>query len=235
MTLTPPSPHQDDRLTAAPTGRAFPARAAGISLVAGVAFLLLLVLLHLIRPDVSTSWQTTSEYALGEFGWLMVVAFLLSAVGYGALAIALLVRPQRLPTRIGAVILAVAAVGTVIGGVFVTDPIDTPQDQLSASGTLHGLGAGLALMFLPVAVLLITAGLTRDSAFSTVKRGLWWTAVLPPAALVMFMVAQTVLLGADGRFGPDVPIGWPERLLVLAYAAWQIIVARIVSRRTVRS
>ncbi|MFI6506405.1 DUF998 domain-containing protein [Streptosporangium sp. NPDC050855] len=233
MTLTPPSPPQDDRRTAAPAERSFPARAAGVSSIAGIAFLLLLALLHLIRPDVSTSWQTTSEYALGDLGWLMTVAFLLSATGYGALAIALLARPRRLPARIGAVVLAVVAAGTVVGGVFVTDPLGTPQDRLSTTGTLHGLGAGLALMFLPVAALLIAFGLARDGSFSTVRRALWWSAALPFAALVMFMVAQAVLLGAgDGGFGPDVPIGWPERILVLAYAAWQIIVARIVSRRT---
>ncbi|MGC5009174.1 DUF998 domain-containing protein [Streptosporangium sp. DT93] len=235
MTLTPPSPPRNDGRAAAPARRAFPAHAADVSAIAGIAFLLLLVLLHLIRPDVSTSWQTTSEYARGALGWIMTVAFLLSAIGYGGLAVALLARPRRLPARIGAVVLAIAAAGTVVGGVFVTDPIDTPQDRLSATGTLHGLGAGLALMLLPVAALLITFGLSRDGSFSTARRGLWWSAALPPVALVMFMVAQTVLLGAgDGGFGPDVPIGWPERLLVLAYAAWQIIVARIVSGRTVR-
>jgi hypothetical protein len=29
----------------------------------------------------------------------------------------------------------------------------------------------------------------------------------------------------DGRFGPDVSIGWPNRLLLVAYDAWLMVVA----------
>lgn len=215
--------------TAPPAERTLPVRAARVSALSGLAFLVLLALIHAVRPDVSPRWQTTSEYATGGLGWLMVLAFLLSAAGQGALAVAVHARPRRLLTRAGAVILALVATGTVVGGLFVTDPIDTPQDQLSASGTLHGLGAGLALMFLPVAALLVNLGLARDPGLAGARALLRWTAALPLAALIMFMTAQAVLLGDDG-FGPDVPIGWPERALVLAYAAWQITVARILAR-----
>jgi hypothetical protein len=29
----------------------------------------------------------------------------------------------------------------------------------------------------------------------------------------------------DGKFGPSVIIGWPNRLLVVAYCAWAMVVA----------
>jgi hypothetical protein len=200
--------------------RTLPVRAAGLSAISGIAFVALLTLIHVVRRDVSLNSQTTSEYAIGDLGWLMVVAFLLSAVSYGALAVAVLARRPRRLARAGAILLALVAAGTVVGGIFVTDPVTTPQDQLSTSGTLHGLGAGLALMFLPVAALLVGFGLPSDS-----RHVLRWTAVLPLAALLMFLAVQAV---------PDMSIGWPERLLVLVYAVWQIVVARVLSRRTVR-
>ncbi|MEV6597998.1 DUF998 domain-containing protein [Actinoplanes sp. NPDC051346] len=228
MTPTPSIAH---RSTPTPARRMLSVRAATVSLTSGIAFLTLLVLIHVVRPDVSPSWQTTSEYAIGEHGWLMVTAFLLSAVSYGALAVAVLAEPRKMLPRAGALILTLVAVGTLIGGIFVTDPIDTPQDQLSTTGTLHGLGAGLALMLLPVAALLVNLGLTRDSGFPGAGRLLRYTAALPAVALVLFMTAQAILLGDDG-FGPDTPIGWPERALVLSYATWQIAAARVISRRT---
>ena len=206
-------------------------RAAQVSVVAGLAFLTLLAVVHLLRDDVSLSWQTTSEYARGSAGWIMIVAFLISAVSYGSLVVALSDRLRGLAGRAGLVVLSVVAVATTVGGVFVTDPIDTLQDALSTSGTLHGLGAGLALMATPVAALLISLRLAGQApAGGLTRRVLRWTAPLPLVALVLFMTTQIVLLGEDGRFGPDVPIGGPERALVLAYAAWQIVTARIVSR-----
>jgi hypothetical protein len=183
-----------------------------LSVLAGLAFLALLALIHAVRPDVSLSRQTTSEYAIGGNGWLMVVAFLLSAVGYGALAVVVLGRSRRLLSRAGGIVLALVAAGTVIGGVFVTDPLGTPQDQLSTSGTLHGLGAGLGLMLLPVAALLINLGLARDGAAGALR----WIAALPLLALAGFLAAQAV------------PLGWRERVLVVVYAVWQIAVARLL-------
>jgi hypothetical protein len=38
--------------------------AARASSIAGTAFLVLLVVLHLVRPDVPPAWQTTSVYAV---------------------------------------------------------------------------------------------------------------------------------------------------------------------------
>jgi hypothetical protein len=206
-------------------------RAAQVSVVAGLGFLALLAVVHLVRDDVSLSWQTTSEYARGRAGWIMVVAFLVSAVSLGSLVVALAGRLRGLAGRAGLVVLSVVALATAVGGVFVTDPIDTAQDALSTSGTLHGLGAGLALMATPVAALLVNLRLAGQApAGGLMRRVLRWTAPLPLVALVLFMTTQVVLLGEDGRFGPDVPIGGPERALVLAYAAWQIVTARIASR-----
>jgi hypothetical protein len=206
-------------------------RAAQVSVAAGLGFLTLLIVVHLVRDDVSLSWQTTSEYARGGAGWIMVVAFLVSAVSLGSLVVALAGRLDGRAGRAGLVVLSVVAVGTAMGGIFVTDPIDTPQDALSTSGTLHGLGAGLALMATPVAALLISLRLAGQApAGSLTRRLLRWIAPLPLVALVLFMTTQIVLLGEDGRFGPGVPIGGPERALVLAYTAWQIVTARVVSR-----
>lgn len=191
---------------------------ARISVVAGLAFVALLALIHVVRSDVSLSAQTTSEYAAGPHGWLMVVAFLLSAVGYGALAISVLTRSRRKVTRAGGIVLLLAAAGAVAGGVFVTDPAGTPQDQLSTSGTVHGLGAGLALMLVPVAAVLINLSMARAGTLPGAGRALRWSAALPLVTLILFLVVQAV------------PMGWRERMLVLAYAVWQIVVADLVRR-----
>ena len=186
------------------------------------------LLLHLTRPDVSLLWQTTSEYARGEGGWVMVLAFLLQATALVGLALSARRFMRTVPGRIALVVLLATALGTAIGAIFVTDPIDTPQSAMSFSGTLHGLGAGLALMLTPVAALMVNIALARRSETGARRTILLVTAPLPLVALVTFMVVQTLQLPADGTFGPDVIIGPAERILVAVYALWLLATAAIL-------
>jgi len=41
----------------------------------------------------------------------------------------------------------------------------------------------------------------------------------------MFATMAVLLAQNHGRFGPDVLIGWPNRLLVIAYSGWLMAVA----------
>ena len=204
---------------------------ARVALIAGIAYAVLLTVLHFVRSDVSIEWQTTSEYARGSAGWVMVIAFLLSAISLGALVVSAWAIVRSVPGRIGLIALAIAALGTAVGGVFVTDPIETPQSELTTSGTVHGLAAGLALMLTPVAAILINLALARRTDSRSARIVLRVSAFVPLAALVMFMSVQTALLPESGLFGPGVPIGPAERVLVAAFAAWQITTAVILWRR----
>ena len=98
-----------------------------------------------------------------------------------------------------------------VGGIFVTDPIETAQSAQTLSGTVHGLAAGLALMLTPIAALMLNVGLARRAGTKPTRMLLVALAAAPLVALVAFMVVQTLLLPADGTFGPDVPIGPAER------------------------
>jgi hypothetical protein len=63
--------------------------AARLSLWAAIAFLVLLAALHFIKPKLDPSWHFISEYAIGDYGWIMALAFLALALSYGALFIAI--------------------------------------------------------------------------------------------------------------------------------------------------
>jgi hypothetical protein len=62
--------------------------AAFVSSVGTGMFLMILVVLHVVRPDLDPSWRFISEYELGPHGWLMDVAFISLAVGTASIAFA---------------------------------------------------------------------------------------------------------------------------------------------------
>jgi hypothetical protein len=200
--------------------------AARLSLAAAATFLVLLAALHVIKPELDPSWRMVSEYEIGRYGWMMVLAFLSLAFSCATLFVAIRSRIQTTGGRIGLAFLVVSALGMTIAAIFTTDPITASQDELTTHGNLHGLGALLGIPGFPIAAMLISLSLIRNRVWSPARRSLLWTGVLTWIGLLVFALSVALLLPqGNGGFGPDVPIGWPNRLLVLAYSVWLMAVA----------
>ena len=199
--------------------------AAQLSLAAAATFLVLLAALHVIKPELDPSWRFISEYAIGDDGWMMALAFLSFAVGYVALFIAIRSQTPTISGRIGLVLLLVSATGLAIAGVFTTDPITASKDATTTTGNLHSLGGTLGIA-MPIAAALISWNLARNPAWSVARRSLLLTAGLALVAFLVSSVSSGVMLSQhDGKFGPEVLVGWPNRLEVLAYSVWLMTVA----------
>src|SRR5262245_36864753 len=101
-------------------------QAARIMIVAFVGisyFVVIIIALHFLRPDLNPIQRPTSEYAVGPYGWLMTSAFLSMSVASWALVIGLAHRlSQAAQSRIGLGLLGVWAVGVLIAMLFPIDP-----------------------------------------------------------------------------------------------------------------
>jgi Protein of unknown function (DUF998) len=200
--------------------------AARLSLASGAVFVFLLAALHFVRPDLDPSWGAISEYALGDYGWIMTIAFL--AWGLSAIGLFVTIRSQTrtLVGRIGLAFLLIGAAGPILAALFPTDPETTPPDAMTTSGSLHGLGAMLG-DGIPIAATLITLSLVRTNPnWSSVRKPLIWATVVAWLGFVVLTISMALLLPQHGgQLGPDVLVGWQNRFLVVAYAGWLMAAA----------
>jgi hypothetical protein len=211
--------------------------AVRISIAAVITYHLLLFALIFIRPDLDPYWHPISEWAIGPNGWIMVLAFLTSATAYGTLFFSIRTEVKAWWGKIGLAILFICFIGTILVGVFVTDPMPEPgstevqEMKLTTTGMLHLIGGGSALFLLPFAALLINLSLAfKNKAFETSKRLLLITGFIPLLAWIGFMIHMNlyILPLGDYAYGPEVPLGWPPRFLLLSYAVWVICSARVI-------
>jgi len=197
----------------------------GITFWASALFLVLLATLHLIKSEYDPSWRMVSEYAIGRFGWAMQLAFFSLAIASVCAISATWGQLRSTIGYIGLMLLLVAATGMIIGGIFTSDPITTAPNALSTSGKMHILGGQLGIPSIPLAMTLISWALSRrNPAWARVRRWLWLL-----VSLVWLGFAAVVFLAfviAKGRLGPDVLIGWPNRLFMIGYSVWLMVVAR---------
>lgn len=195
-------------------------RAARIAFGAAAAFLLLLALLHVLKPEMDPSWHMISEYALGRHGWIMRLAFISLAISCVALFFTL----WRERFIAGGVLLTIAGIGMLGVAVFATDPIATPRETITLVGSLHVLFATIFVIGFPVAATTIGWSAAGDRMFARLRLWLPWLSLMVWIGFIIFAGAVYAFAGPDPKFGPDVVIGWPQRIMMLTYGAWLIIV-----------
>jgi len=201
-------------------------KAAQMVVIFSATFITILFLLHFLEPEFDPSWRMISEYELGRFGWMMSLAFFC----WGGSVFALLITLWSSLRTVGGTIargwLMLLGVALFGAGIFKTNPImDT---TVSTANTLHTLCGALVIMTFPIVASLISGSLSRNPAWVTAKRQLFWITLLVWFSMFAFfgsIIISGVINPSAGRVGPEVLLGWPNRFLVVAYNVWLIIVA----------
>ena len=173
----------------------------------------------MLSPELDPAWRMVSEYALGDYGWVLALLFLAWALSCVALFFAIRSQIRTAGGKIGLGFLLAAALGMSMATIF------------DARHSLHGLSALIGIPSLPVGALLTSVSLARNPAWSTARRRLLWTANLTWISLALFTASVFIGLSqTGGEFGPGMLVGWFNQLLVAAYCAWLIAAAWAAER-----
>jgi hypothetical protein len=188
--------------------------AGRISFAASVASLIFLAALHLLSPEFDPAWRMVSEYALGDYSWVLALMFLVWALSCIALFFAIRSQTRTIGGKIGLGFLLLSALGMIMAALF------------DVNHNLHGLAAMIGIPSLPIAAILISVSLIRNPAWASAHRLLLRTAILTWVSLVLMNVAVfTGFSQSSAQISPDAWVGWANRLLVIAYIGWLMAVA----------
>ena len=199
---------------------------AYMAMISLSAFLVLLILLHVLKTDLDPTWHMVSEYAIGRYGWMMQVAFV--CLAFSCISIAIAGWPQVMTTggKIGMVLLVIAAIGLTIAAFNNTDPANTLKVDMSPHGKMHGFGFMIGVPSLTIAAVLINLSLRNNPGWEWAKQSLFWSGQLPWISVVAMVTTLLIFLPKnDGKFGPTVVVGLPNRLWVLACCVCLAIIA----------
>lgn len=203
--------------------------AARVAAGSALATVLLLALLHVVSPEFDPSWRVVSEYANGDYGWVLSLMFVTWALSSWATAVA--IRPEVTTStgKIGFWLLIVAGVGESIAAAF---DINHP---------LHGMAGLLGVPTMAAAALLISRNITCAGSYEKAGKLLRLTSNMIWVSLLLFVVTMVVLIVsrhyATSQFGtllnrlPHRAIalnGWANRLYVVSCSIWSMSVAKSV-------
>lgn len=199
--------------------------AAKLAILANGLFILLLAVVHGLKSDLDPSWHFISDFAIGEYGWIMRAAFFALAASNVALYMSIRPYLRGVSGKFGAALFLLGTIGTVMGGVFIADPINTLAEAQTTSGKLHNLGGALGLLGF-IGTVIMSAKLFYHPAWRNVRKSVVIaTVVLVMGFLTAFISITVIAAKHNGAFGPTTPVGWPNRIGIVAGCVWILIVA----------
>jgi Protein of unknown function (DUF998) len=170
-------------------------------------YVIVLTVLHILEPEFDPRFRFMSEYALGDYGWLMTTTFFVLGLGPFVAAIGLRgVHQLSRSTRIGLGLLVVAAMFIWLAGIF--------RDSLP-----HLLAGVVAFPSMVMAVLLLSWTFRRATGWQTIYR--------PMLFIGLGMLAMFLAMVAD--------VGMPglqQRVFIFLFLLWLSIVAHRLVRIT---
>ncbi len=209
--------------------------AGRVALMTSAATLVFLIALHILSPEFDPSWRMVSEYALGDYGWVLSLMFVVWALSSLALVFAIWSQVKTIAGKIGLFFLIATGIGEAMASVF---DIKHP---------LHELAAFIGILSLPVAAMLISVSLGRTEEWFAVKKTLLWTANLTWISVLLLIGTFILMIVTFTQTGNQVDptatvtvlpegviglVGWANRLLILVYCVWVMIVAWLAGNVT---
>jgi len=186
-------------------------RSDGVLILAGAGiFATLVVVLHYLENDFKPCCRYISEYVLGDWGWVMNLAF--AALGVAFLGLAHGLRSTLMPgRRVTASIrlIYITAVTVLATAFFNSDSVADQQANVSTwHGTLHDLFGFLGFACVTVATFFLRGVFTRDPQ---------WRRFAPHALLFAIVI---VVMFAVTIFAPLDSFGVAQRVFVMVDVLW---------------
>ena len=179
-------------------------------------FVLLIALLHFIRPDHNPLSQALSEYANGPYGMLLSAALFALALGSNTIVLMLLqVSPRSRASQVGLGLLMIWGIGAFLAGAF---PLDPPDAERTLSGTIHVLASMTAFVAVIAGInVLSMSGAIRvpSESYPRIAKG------LGHASATLFVILFALIPAGWGGLG--------QRVLVALILFWFTLTAMHVA------
>jgi hypothetical protein len=190
---------------------------ARIAIVAAILFLVIVVALIFLAPEIDPLQYGISFYALT--GFRVVIGVAIALVGLSAMFLGIALWPDvSVAGRVGTALLIGWGMLSIPAGIF---PLDPPGAVPTLSGTIHNM-AGLSFLLAIPAVLLVEFSgnvLTRSAGAG--KATYWLACLVPVSAILLFAF--------NGPFSSLGIGGLIQRLYWLVFTAWLIFKARQIN------
>jgi hypothetical protein len=191
---------------------------AWAGILAPIIFVGVFTIEGILRSGYDPMSMYISALSLGDRGWIQIANFLLLGLLLFVFTFGLSkeFRSAKV-SRAGIITLYVISGLFLISGLFVMDPAETPTDQLSVSGSIHGIAGGFVFLLMPIIMFIFLRRFSSDSKWQSFR---WWTLTL--VVIEAFVVIAFIYISE----APEQPnayanlLGLFQRIALIPFMIW---------------
>ena len=162
-----------------------------------------------------------SALSLGNRGWLQISNFIVLGL---LLFIFILGLSKEFQTgkasRGGIITLYIISVLFFISGPFVMDPTETPADQMSVHGLIHGISGGIVFLLMPIIIFIFLRRFFSDNNWQSFR---WWTLILgviEATGVIIFTYVSKIPVEQNAYINL---LGLFQRIALIPFMVWVFI------------
>jgi hypothetical protein len=151
-----------------------------LSAWAGILAPLIFVSVFTVEGVLRNGYDPMSMYisalSLGNRGWIQISNFIVLGLLLFIFTLGLSKEFQTgKASRGGVITFYIISLLFFISGPFVMDPAETPADQMSVHGLIHGVSGGIVFLLMPIIIVIFLRRFSSDSNWQSFR---WWTLIL---------------------------------------------------------
>jgi hypothetical protein len=192
-----------------------------IALIGIVYFAVAVVVLHFLRPEYNPINHAVSNYAVGQYGYLMTAAFYALALSLLALVFGL-IRSLTFTNqaRVAILLLCLASAGMVVMGIFPGD-VHALHPPATITGIIHWTAAGISFLSIMITAFLLSSCFRTDERWQAFQHRCFVLALTMVGALLLYGILALVgWIGIGQRIFIAMCLLW-----LLALARWLLLIA----------
>lgn len=204
--------------------------AAWAGVIGPSLFLLTFMIEGWLRPDYNAFEMFISALSLGSHGWIQILNFMVFGVLLFIFSRGVAAEfPSGKASRGGLIILTIIAICYFLSGPFVMDPANTPRDQMTFHGTMHGIFGAIVFTLMPICCFVYLRRFRDDPDWRFLQ---WWTLALGiiSALGVIILTVATKSPATQGIFNNW--LGLVQRTAIVPFMIWIFIFALGLLRRS---
>ncbi len=179
-----------------------------ISLFGFILFLLIVFSLHFLRPDKNMLTSFVSEYAIGNYSWLLTISYNVLATSTALLLTGLLLNIRA--TKKNIITLGIFCLGILLASIFKTD---IPLMQTTLHGLIHALAALIALICVGISMILWSSVFKKNQNWKSLSKPSLFFGVISLGLFIVHFASPLAIKGLT------------QRILLLWDISWLLLVS----------